>query len=453
MDLHKIMIERALYPAMERMKGNHVRTYVSELIATQSAPAEQLRALQKERLTKLLTTSLAHVPAYQGLAEQGLTAEEIERDPFAALQKFPVLRKRDFQKNPDAYLNTAFDKSLLIANATGGSTGMPVRFYMDRYDVEHSEAARWRGLSWWGITYGSRSVMVWGNHIELEKDEQRKDRIKERHLKNRTIVSAYAISTEKRDEYVRFLNRYQPEYLYGYATALAMFSEVLLPCRDQLHLKRLKAVVSTSETLHPEQREKMQATFGVPVVNEYGARDAGILGYECRCGGLHASAENVLIEILDPVTLEPLPAGSSGLVATTDLNNLAMPRLRYVLGDTATLSDAACPCGMTLPLIESLDGREDALLKLPNGQLVHGDFISKLARHYPEIRQYQIVQTDPAHAQLRVVLSDGGTEILPKFEKDVADFLTGLQISVEAVDDIPPSKSGKYRYAIREFDL
>ena len=159
-------------------------------------------------------------------------------------------------------------------------------------------------------------------------------------------------------QYVRFLNRYQPEYLYGYASALETFARLMEPSREKLRLKHLKAVVSTSETLSDLRRQSIGDTFACPVLNEYGARDAGILGYECRCGHLHITAENCILEVVDPVTLEPAAPGQSGLVVTTDLNNLAMPRLRYLLGDTATLSpEAKCPCGITLPTIQSLDGR------------------------------------------------------------------------------------------------
>ena len=67
---------------------------------------------------------------------------------------------------------------------------------MTRDQVESYEAARWRGLSWFGITYGSRSLMVWGNPVELNANQQRKQRMREQLLKNRRILSAYDLRPE-----------------------------------------------------------------------------------------------------------------------------------------------------------------------------------------------------------------------------------------------------------------
>lgn len=446
----KFFIEKALYPAMEKRKGNRTRSYIAEMRETAGLSPDELHALRCERLKKLLTACIESVPAYQNAA---LTAAEIAADPVSALRKIQPLSKRAFKDNPDIYLNSSFEKSRLILNTTGGSTGEPLKFYMDRYAVEHYEAARWRGLSWYGIGVGSRSVMVWGNPIELDAKGQKKQQFRDKFLKNRTIISAYELTEEKLGDYIRFLNSYQPEYLYGYASALNALSALLVTHKDELKLRKLKAVVSTAETLHEHQRAQIAAAFSCPVVNEYGARDAGILGYECPCGSLHLTAENVWLEVVDPVTFEPLPEGESGLVLTTDLNNLAMPRLRYILGDTATLSQKGCECGMTLPCIESLDGREDAMFKLPGGQLVHGHFIYHITSKYPSIFQVQIVQKTPQEATMRVVQRGGDAGELSAFTADIEAVLEGLSITVELVEDIPAGKSGKFRYAIREFAL
>lgn len=451
MSVNKFFIEKLLYPAMEYGKGNRIRAYLREMKQTQYASLETLHILRETRLKRLLHACVAGVPAYQNL---GITDEDIEKDPWAVFRAIPILKKSAFQNDPQRFLNTKFDRSRLILNVTGGSTGEPVKFFMDRYTVEHYEAARWRGLSWWGITPGSRSVMIWGNPIELSQEQQHSARWKDHLLKNRTILSAYDLTEENVTRYVGFLNRYQPEYLYGYASALETFARLMEPSREKLHLKHLKAVVSTSETLSDFRRQSIGDTFACPVLNEYGARDAGILGYECRCGHLHLTAENCILEVVDPVTLEPAAPGQSGLVVTTDLNNLAMPRLRYLLGDTATLSpEVNCPCGVTLPIIQSLDGREDAIFELPDGKLVHGNFVNQLSRKYHTIRQFQLIQTSVDRAELRIVICEHGMlKEVEAFRRDVAGFMPGVEVKAVVVPRIEPSKSGKFRYSIRQFD-
>lgn len=193
------------------------------------------------------------------------------------------------------------------------------------------------------------------------KQAQLKNRIKESLLKNRRILSAYNLTERDLSKHVQFLERYKPEYLYGYATILTVFAKML----DDANIKpqlSLKAVVSTSETLEKWQEDLIARVFDCPVANEYGARDAGILAYTCPSGGIHITAENCIIEVLDPVTYEPVLNGQS----ITDLTNYVQPRLRYMLGDMGTLSTEECCCGRRLPLVpiiekELLQRREEQM--------------------------------------------------------------------------------------------
>ena len=114
------------------------------------------------------------------------------------------------------------------------------------------------------------------------------------------------------------------------------------------------------------QEDLIARVFDCPVANEYGARDAGILAYTCPSGGIHIIAENCIIEVLDPVTYEPVLNGQSGVLAITDLTNYVQPRLRYMLGDMGTLSTEECCCGGRLPLVpiiekELLQRREEQM--------------------------------------------------------------------------------------------
>lgn len=207
--------------------------------------------------------------------------------------------------------------------------------------------------------------MLWGSPIELSNQAQLKNRIKESLLKNRRILSAYNLTERDLSKHVRFLERYKPEYLYGYATILTVFAKML----DDANIKpqlSLKAVVSTSETLEKWQEDLIARVFDCPVANEYGTRDAGILAYTCPSGGIHITAENCIIEVLDPVTYEPVLNGQSGVLAITDLTNYVQPRLRYMLGDMGTLSTEECCCGRRLPLVpiiekELLQRREEQM--------------------------------------------------------------------------------------------
>jgi len=447
-DLLESWIEHIVYPSMEHFRGNRVREYTESLCRSEALSPAALRAGQSDELARLLSFCMEKIPAYRSLP---LTAEEIADDPFAALSRVPVLTKQSFRADPEQYRDPARAPGQLILNKTGGSTGEPVRFYLDRPAVERYEAARWLGLRRWGIRYGSRCVMVWGNPIELAVSRQIASRLKDRFLKNRAVLSAYRLRPEETSRYVRFLNRFQPEYLYGYATALDTLARLLENSTARLRL-HLKVVISTSETLYSWQRARISRVFGCPVANEYGARDAGILAYESPCGHLHSFPQNAVLEILDPNTLKPVPAGRMGVVAVTDLHNFAMPRLRWLLGDTASLSPDGCLCGLPEPVLQELGGREDAMFLLPDGTFVHGNFVGQLSRNYPSSAKFQLIQTDRRHAVLHLVQLRTDAAEAEAFRRNVEAMLPGISVHLELTDHLEPGPSGKFRYAIRAFD-
>ncbi|WP_353095570.1 phenylacetate--CoA ligase family protein [Tissierella praeacuta] len=450
MDMVKPFIEKILYPVMEKKNGNRIRENIEELLKSEKLDSTRLKKLQEDKLRKLLMECIENIPAYK---KYDYLLDEIKSDVKSAFLKFPVLNKVDFRNNSEDFLNSTIPRSKLIPNITGGSTSEPVKFFMDRHTVEYYEAARWRGLSWWGITPGSRSIMLWGNPLELNQTQQRKYRMKERWLKNRIIIPAYSLKPEYMGEYMDIMVKFKPEYLYGYASALYAFASLMIQQKLELPLK-LKAVISTSETLHDFQREVIEKAFKCPVVNEYGARDGGILAYQCPCGNMHISAENAILEVVEPKTFKPLPSGESGILLVTDLNNFSMPRLRYQIGDRAIVSDKNCECGIGLPILEKIDGREDDMFVTADGGLIHGHIFNHISRSIDAIQKFQIIQYSPLHAELKIIKREGydGKEI-DKFISGVKELLPKATIDVEFVDDIPVTASGKYRYAIRKFEI
>src|SRR5262249_61095657 len=92
----------------------------------------------------------------------------------------------------------------------------------------------------------------------------------------------------------------------------------------------------TSEMLYDDQRGAIAQAFACPVANGYGARDAGFIAHECPSGGMHISAEDIVVEIVDANGTQLLP-GQSGEVVVTHLATGDFPFIRYRTGDIASL--------------------------------------------------------------------------------------------------------------------
>ncbi len=454
MPLTGYLIRHVHWPLMERLKENRTRHYLQELRDSQHLDRGALLTNQRRRLHSLLHHAVQHVPAYEEFAAE-FSSNSDPHQPERFLQQLPVLTKSHFRNASQAYLARGADPSRLLPNRTGGSTGEPTHFYLDRPTVERYEAARWLGLSWHGIRIGDPSVMIWGSPIELGQQQAKRHRMKERYLKNRLMLPAYDLDERRLEQDLRLIRRFRPSYLYGYASALHTLAQMMRQRSIRLR-HRLKAVVSTAESLHDHQRAAISDAFGAPVVNEYGARDGGIIAYQCPAGRMHAFTENSWLEVVDPVSKHPLPTGKAGLLLVTDLHNYAMPRLRYQVGDIVAFSPETCSCGVQYPLLAQIDGREDDMFVSTRGHYVHGHYFNHIVRNMDSFRTFQIVQHEPHRLTLKLVKDEENYS-----PADETRLLTGIRsalgedisINVRYVDEIPPSSSGKTRYAIREFPL
>ncbi len=447
MDIIGMIIRNAVFPLMERLKGNHIRSYTQELRQTQYGDVLQL---QRKKLSRLLIHCFENVPFYRKYSHLKQAAL---KDPFSALEMLPVLDRQTFMKHNRDFLADGIDTGKLITNRTGGSTGEPVSFLLDRKTVEYYEAARWRGLAWWNIQPGDGYAMFWGSPVELSQHEKLMNRLKDRLLKNRIILPSSAITPHSMRDHANRLCRFKPVYIYGYTSALHMFSRYL---NDQgLKLPFVpRAVVTTSETLFEEQRQDIEKAFGCSVVNEYGARDGGILAYECRSGNMHITSENTVLETVDIKDGTSVRPENMGEVLVTDLNNYSMPRLRYRLGDAAQLSEKCCDCGVLLPVLEKIQGRTDELFLSKNGTLVTSHLINTIMREQEGIGRYRLTQHTPDKATLEICSdSPSAQQQFNEARNAITQVLGGVDVTVKCVCSLEASGSGKFRYAIRSFPL
>ena len=148
-------------------------------------------------------------------------------------------------------------------------------------------------------------------------------------------------------------------------TVLATYPSVAWALAEQAAAGRLRLRLhelwTGGEALTPGMRDFLSRSFGCPVAQGYGASEMLTLASECRFGRLHLNSDWALLESVD-ADHRPVPAGHPGATSLlTNLANHVQPLIRYELGDRVKLRDDACPCGLTLPVIE-VQGRSDDTL-------------------------------------------------------------------------------------------
>lgn len=445
MSLYTRFVAGALFPLQERMKRHGTVQVHRELEQSQWWTPERLRAHQAQRLKRLLVAAARRVPYYRDLFARHAFDPAGVQGPDG-LRALPFLTKELIRAHGDA-LKAEGAQGLARFN-TGGSSGAPLIFYIGRDRVSHDVAAKWRATRWWGVDIGDVETVVWGSPIELT----RQDRVKQvRDALMRTeLLPAFEMSAAKLDVFVRRIRSRRPRMLFGYPSALAKIAMHAQQRGQALDDLGIRVAFCTAERLYDDQRSTIERVFGCPVANGYGSRDAGFIAHQCPEGGMHVTAEDVVLEIIDEHG-GVLPPGEAGEIVVTHLATGDFPFIRYRTGDRGVLDDRACGCGRGLPLIREIQGRATDFVHARDGTVMHGLALIYTLRDIPGIAEFKITQESLDLTRVELVPGPGCDVPLAarRIERDFQARLgADVRVDVVPVSAIPAEKSGKYRYVV-----
>lgn len=433
-----------LFPLHERLKQHSTVAVRRQLEASQWWPAEQLQALQVERLRALLTEAGRSVPYYRDLFRaQGFDPAQLSS--IADLQRLPFLTKPLIRAHSDA-LKHEQAQGLARFN-TGGSSGEPLVFFIGNERVSHDVAAKWRATRWWGVDIGDPEIVVWGSPIELgSQDRVRALRDK---LLRTELLPAFEMSEARLDEFIAAIRNRKPKMLFGYPSALSHIAGHAEKRGQRMDDLGIRVAFVTSERLYDEQRATIGRVFGCPVANGYGGRDAGFIAHQCPQGGMHLTSEDIVVEIVDRDG-QVLQPGQPGEIVVTHLATKDFPFIRYRTGDVAVLGAERCACGRGLPLLKEIQGRTTDFVVAANGTVMHGLALIYILRDLPGVRQFKIVQESLLQTRILLVTDRAFVETCTSdiVRQVKARLGAAVNVTLDRVDDIPPEKSGKYRYVV-----
>jgi phenylacetate-CoA ligase len=173
----------------------------------------------------------------------------------------------------------------------------------------------------------------------------------------------------------------------------------------------LQVALVAAEMLPESLRRRFEEEFGIQVRQAYGTADVGSLGYECFEGkGMHIPDE-ILLELIDPATGEPVGPGKIGEVVVT-LPNETYPLIRFATGDLSVCNDEPCPCGRTSARLLRIVGRIDQVTKV-KGMFVHPEQVGQIEGKIPEVEILRLVITRVGHEDQMTIQAVLGGDASP----------------------------------------
>lgn len=219
-------------------------------------------------------------------------------------------------------------------------------------------------------------------------------------------------------------------------------AELLYLCRKDGTL-RPRTVLLSADYVPECVVETLQARWGCRVFTHFGMTETGFgCAVQCEAGeGHHVRHPELMLEVVDATTGQPLPPGVPGELVVTTFTQEAMPLLRYRTGDQARLIDTPCPCGGTLPRLGRVEGRRENDLPLRDGPALSIHRLDDRLLGMPQVRAFTAtLDRDRSSLTLSIEAEgpvDAGVlaEILP----------VGLQLVLTYGEASPFTRRGKRR--------
>ncbi|MCB1465197.1 MAG: phenylacetate--CoA ligase family protein [Nitratireductor sp.] len=424
------------------MPGPEVTAFLNALNETEHLAPERMLAYQRRLLARLLPHAARETGFYRDRLSPVLRNDGTF--DWERWNEIPILMRSDLQDSFDQLVARNLPKSAGGVNedVSSGSTGSAVRHLNADLQNFATACCNERFFAWHGIDPGALYARiritdhpdaVWPNGRRLEGWRIAYDR----------SVAIDLSTMATMDQQIEWLERIRPRYLMTYPSILRTIASEMAGRQKPL---RFDAVLSFGEMLTEDARRTIEDGLGVHPLDRYGTGEVGHISAVCpQHLKHHISSELVLVEIVDEQGQE-VPAGTEGRVIVTPFYSLAMPLIRYDIGDYAVLSGEPCSCGRSLPVFERILGRSRNVFRSADGRRIWPAILSsEIGRHLPN-RQFQIVQLDFDHVEIRYVPMPGEqTSNVAGLTAYVRERLQSeVKLSVQPVDAIERSAGGKY---------
>lgn len=320
---------------------------------------EGLRAIQLERLQKTVRHCM-NSPFYQKkFQELSVSPEDIKT--LDDISKLPFTSKEDLRENYPFGLACVPLKDCVRLHSSSGTTGNPTVVLHTQKDLDEWANAVARCL--WMV--GSRPEDVFQNSAGYGMFTAGLGFQYGAEKVGMLTVPAAAGNTIRQIKFIKDFGTSVLHAIPSYASRIyeVMKDEGVDPRKDT----KLRVLCIGAEPHSEEQRQRIEQNLGVKAYNSYGISEMMGPGVAFECqeqNGLHIWEDYFIVEIIDPVTLKPVPDGELGELVITTINREAMPLLRYRTRDLTRILPGKCPCGRHHKRLARLQGRSDDMMIL-----------------------------------------------------------------------------------------
>jgi phenylacetate-CoA ligase len=399
--------------------------------------AEQKSAWQLNALRRSVRDAAAGSNYYKHLFER------IGFDPqsnfgFDEFSSLPVLNREDVAG--EELISSHVSNRDRLMDSTGGSTGSPTIVWKGPEERGWLESGIQFAFERIGVRQGDRMAFLWGHHLDPKASDSTIDRLTA-FLRNERYFDCFRLSAELFADYHLRFEKYAPDCIVAYASALGQLGEFLLENRIKPRNYPKKCFVTGAEKLMPQHREAIESVFGPgrPVHERYGGRDFGAVAIQTKPNHSMSLDVDWAWAIVEPETCD-----RQSPILVTKLHADAMPMIRYRVGDIAKFPASSQP-GHPAFWLEEVIGRNLDGIWLTDGRWIHGNELPHLLKDFP-VREFSLVQEKDYEVFLRLVPKrDFTDDHMIEIKRVLLSNLENLSVNVSVVESIERTRAFKWR--------
>jgi phenylacetate-CoA ligase len=403
---------------------------------------DELREIQQTRLVQLANRARRFGPHYapQDLPEFTPNAD-CEKGIAEILSAFPVLEKADYRDDPESFIASDIPTERLIRGKTSGTTGSALPLWYTPESVAEEYAAVWRLRQQVEIGLFDPHHSF-GGQLLVPMRQSRPPFWRRNAWTGQNLFSLYHMTEENLPAYIDAMHGLPATYVQGYPSSLHLLGRAMIDAGRPLASGKLRAVMTSSESLLAFHREVIEEAFCAPILDRYGTSELVVSMTGCAKGRLHLDMEFGIVEVeIEEETTDYV----RGPMLVTGFANDATPFIRYRVGDIGTRSKYACECGRPGESFLDVDGRIEDYVVTPDGRWIGR--LDHIFKDQLEVAEAQILQESAEAIEVRIVPRasfDTGAE--ESLVKEIRSRLGDeIRIDLRRVDEIERESNGKFR--------
>jgi phenylacetate-CoA ligase len=359
------------------------------------------------------------------------------------LDKLPVLTKELVRERRASLMARRRARRDWLLGHSSGTTGSPLSVWYDRRTCIMTNAIDRRQKMWAGMT-GRDWIAYLLGRVVVPVRQKGPPFWRTNWIHRQLWFSTFHMAPETLSSYAAELKRREVRFLEGYPSTLYVLAKHLVENRSSLPMR---AVITSSETLHDIQRTCIEEAFQCELFDFYALAERAAFAGECeRHCGKHIAEDYSYVEIVNEDGRR-LSDGQMGYIAGTNFHNRAMPLIRYRTDDVASIVEEQCTCGRRFRRLGEVATKAEDIVVTPDGRWISPSVLTHPFKTVAGVEKSQLVQEEEDLLVLKIVAADSfnAKPLLQALRERLGP---EMHFRVELVSEIPRESSGKFRWVV-----